>query len=130
MKNISTTSTLLGLLIGVVVTGVYFTLVQPRTLSYRHTGSDMKGDSFMKDDMGMHGTMNHMMSGLTGKTGDAFDKAFISEMIEHHKGAVEMAQAVLKNSKRQELLKLAHDIISAQTGEIKMMETWQQTWFK
>jgi uncharacterized protein (DUF305 family) len=86
----------------------------------------MMGD----DDMSMANMMQGMMAGLDGKTGDAFDKAFLSEMIMHHEGAVVMAQAVLKSSKRPEMLKLANDIISAQTGEIKMMQDWQSAWFK
>lgn len=73
--------------------------------------------------------MTGMMAGLNGKTGDDFDKAFLREMIVHHEGAVVMAQAVLKNSKRPELIKLANDIIAAQTGEIIMMKNWQQVWF-
>jgi uncharacterized protein (DUF305 family) len=73
--------------------------------------------------------MSGMMAGLNGKTGDEFDKAFLAEMIVHHQGAVVMAKAVLKNSKRPELIKLASDIISAQTGEITMMKNWQKAWF-
>jgi uncharacterized protein (DUF305 family) len=78
----------------------------------------------------MDGMMMDMMSGLSGKTGDSFDQAFLSEMIVHHQGAVEMAQSVLKNSKRPELIKLANDIISAQNKEIDMMKGWQGVWFK
>lgn len=78
----------------------------------------------------MNSAMQGMMTGLEGKIGDEFDKAFLSEMIVHHQGAVEMAQAVLKKSQRPELIKLANDIISAQTREIDMMKNWQNTWFK
>nr|MBP6908790.1 DUF305 domain-containing protein [Candidatus Paceibacterota bacterium] len=45
-------------------------------------------------------------------------------------GAVVMAQQVLKTSKRPELLKLANEIISAQTQEITQMKTWKYSWFK
>jgi uncharacterized protein (DUF305 family) len=71
-----------------------------------------------------------MMANLKGKTGDEFDKAFLSEMVVHHQGAVEMAKAVLATSKRPELIKLANDIISAQNKEIEMMQGWQKAWFK
>lgn len=81
------------------------------------------------NQMDMNSMMGGMTAGLNGKTGDEFDKAFLSEMIVHHQGAVVMAQAVLKNSKRPELIKLANDIISAQTGEITMMKNWQKSWF-
>ncbi|MBP7966832.1 DUF305 domain-containing protein [Candidatus Woesebacteria bacterium] len=84
-------------------------------------------------EMMQNGTMNDamgsMMMGLKGKTGDDFDKAFLSEMIMHHEGAVVMAEEVLKTSKRPELLKLANDIISAQTKEVKMMQDWKKGWF-
>ena len=80
-------------------------------------------------DMNMHGAMGGMMMGLEGKTGDALDKAFLEEMIVHHEGAVEMAQTLLKGTKRPELIKLGNDIITAQTGEIKMMQDWERKWF-
>jgi len=88
-------------------------------------GSMMGGNSTMDMDQ----MMDSMMAGLEGKTGDAFDKEFLSEMIVHHQGAVVMAQAVLKNSKRPELIKLANEIISAQNTEINMMKSWQNSWF-
>ena len=82
------------------------------------------------NDTSMAGMMANMTASLQGKTGDEFDKEFLSEMIVHHEGAVEMAKLVLTNSKRPELIKLANDIISAQTGEIQMMQGWQKVWFK
>ncbi len=88
------------------------------------------GEMMSNVPMDMSNMMDGMMAGLQGKTGKDFDKAFISEMIVHHKGAVVMAEAVLKNSQNPELIKLAKDIISAQTKEIGMMEGWQNTWFK
>ncbi len=81
------------------------------------------------DEVGMHGAMSGMMSGLSGKTGDDLDRAFIDEMIVHHEGAVEMAETLLKGTKRPELIKLGNDIISAQTGEIEMMKGWRKGWF-
>jgi uncharacterized protein (DUF305 family) len=81
-----------------------------------------------------HGDMSTMMhdmnASLEGKTGDVFDKEFLVQMIVHHEGAVAMAQKVLEVSKRPELIKLANNIISAQTGEIKMMNDWKVGWFK
>lgn len=97
----------------------------------RKEGMHMMNDGQMMHDssMGMDNMMDSMMSGLQDKNGNEFDKAFLSEMIMHHEGAVEMAKAVLKTSKRPELIKLANDIISAQTKEIEMMKDWQKNWF-
>lgn len=99
---------------------------------YPSSGKPMMSSGQMMGNMqmgGMGGAMSDMMSGLSGKTGDDFDRAFLSEMIVHHQGAVQMAQEVLKKSKRPELIQLAKDIISAQTREINMMNEWQKEWF-
>lgn len=89
-------------------------------------------DGKMMNNVGMD--MDSMMKGMTasleGKIGDEFDKAFLSEMVVHHEGAVAMAKQVLATSKRPELLKLANEIITAQTKEIDMMKGWESQWFK
>lgn len=78
---------------------------------------------------GMHEEMSSMMMGLDGKTGDEFDKAFLSEMIVHHEGAVEMAQAALVSARHDEIKQMANEIISAQTREIQQMKDWQKSWY-
>jgi uncharacterized protein (DUF305 family) len=93
----------------------------------------MADGTWMSNSETVGGTMEHsmdaMMSGLEGKSGDEFDKAFLEEMIVHHEGAVYMAEALLKNTTRPELQKLGKDILTAQTGEIQMMKSWLQEWF-
>ncbi|HWH16269.1 MAG TPA: DUF305 domain-containing protein [Candidatus Paceibacterota bacterium] len=79
--------------------------------------------------MGMGDAMSGMMLGLEGKTGDAFDRAFLSEMIMHHEGAVLMAEAALENAKHPEIKDMANAIISAQTTEIEQMKEWQSSWY-
>lgn len=88
-------------------------------------GSTMSGSM----SSGMQGSMNSMMMGLSGKTGDAFDKAFLSEMIMHHEGAVAMAEAALKDAKHAEIKTMAEAIISTQTAEIAQMKAWQKEWY-
>lgn len=66
--------------------------------------------------------------GLQNKTGDAFDEAFINEMIAHHQGAIDMANLATSNAKHQEIKDLAGAIITAQTQEIGEMESWQSQW--
>ncbi len=111
----------LGLLAGYLVWGI------DARGGEMHMMSD--GTMMHDEEMGMEAMMHDMMMGLEGKTGDEFDKAFLSEMIVHHEGAVDMANAVLATSKRPELVKLANDIISAQTKEISMMKSWLSDWF-
>lgn len=92
------------------------------------SNGNMMGDH-MTGGSSMQSMMDGMMANLEGKTGDEFDKAFLSEMIVHHQGAVKMAASVLKNSQRAELKELANDIISAQEKEVSMMKNWQKEWF-
>ena len=68
--------------------------------------------------------MNQMMS---GKTGDALDRAFLEGMIPHHQGAVDMAK-MMARSKHPELVKFAGDIIAGQSKEIEQMQKWMQEW--
>ncbi len=87
------------------------------------------GEMMMDDYSDMDEMMMDMNASLEGLTGDDFDKAFIDEMIVHHQGAIDMAKMVLETSKRPELIKLANDIITAQTNEIEMMSDWRAEWF-
>jgi uncharacterized protein (DUF305 family) len=77
----------------------------------------------------MQSTMNTMMQSMHGKTGDDFDKTFMQEMIIHHQGAIEMAQAALQSAKHDEIKQMANDIIAAQTKEIDQMKGWQKQWY-
>src|SRR3546814_17536974 len=55
-------------------------------------------------------------------TGEDYDRMFIANMIEHHKGAVDMAKLAQTNAKHQELKDMADDIVAAQSKEIAEME--------
>lgn len=100
-------------------------------------GNSPKNQHMMQDGTQMHGGMHSgmqsemdgMMAGLEGKTGDEFDRAFLAEMIMHHEGAVDMAEAALQNAKHEEIKQMANAIISAQTTEINQMKDWQKAWY-
>lgn len=81
-------------------------------------------------EIGMGNAMSDMMVGLAGKTGNEFDKAFLSEMIMHHQGAVQMAEAALQYAEHDEIKQMAKAIISAQTSEITQMKEWQKRWYE
>lgn len=73
-------------------------------------------------------SMSQMTETLASKKGDEFDEAFISRMIEHHEGAVEMARLSVTNAKHDEIKKLSQNIISSQMTEITEMKQWQTAW--
>ncbi len=75
-------------------------------------------------------TMSHSMPGLmtpqqmtelTGLSGAAFDKMWLQMMVEHHQGAITMANDELKNGTNPDAKKMAEAIIAAQQGEITTM---------
>ncbi|HAJ35071.1 MAG TPA: DUF305 domain-containing protein [Chloroflexi bacterium] len=58
-----------------------------------------------------------------------FDAQFIDSMIEHHLGAVAMAEEALQQSEREEIRAMATAIIAAQNGEIEQMRAWRAAWY-
>jgi len=78
----------------------------------------------------MHESMMESTKMLDDLEGVEFDRIFLYEMIEHHEGAIDMAQLVLRKSQRPELQNLANNIIVTQTNEITQMERWLNEWTK
>ena len=78
--------------------------------------------------MSMDNTNAGMVIALNGKTGDAFDRAFMEQMIMHHQAAIDMAASGKDNAQHQEVKDLTAAIITAQTKEIKQMRQWQKDW--
>lgn len=58
-----------------------------------------------------------------------FDAMFIDSMVEHHRGAIGMAEQVRVEAERPELRAMAEEIIDAQVGEIGQMESWRVEWY-
>ena len=79
-------------------------------------------------DSPMSASMQMSTEELSKKSGDEFDKAFISEMIMHHQGAIDMAKLAEKNAKHNEVKQLSKGIVSAQESEISEMKQWQMSW--
>jgi uncharacterized protein (DUF305 family) len=66
---------------------------------------------------------------LRGLSGEAFDRAFIAQMIPHHQMAVHMAQMALPGAQHQELRGLLQAISASQSAEIAQMQQWYQAWY-
>ncbi|OPF78831.1 DUF305 domain-containing protein [Streptomyces antioxidans] len=87
--------------------------------------SEMPG---MHHDAGGKGTMEGMMSEedmrkLKAAKGPAFDRAFASMMIDHHKGAIAMAKDEKKNGRNAKAKKLADDVVKNQSSEVATLRT-------
>jgi len=57
------------------------------------------------------------------------DLAFIDQMTVHHQAALDMAQELLANTDRPELLALANTILTTQAAEIAQMQAWRAAWY-
>lgn len=57
-----------------------------------------------------------------GKTGDALDKQFLSDMLAHHQGALDMATLSATRANHAEIKTLSDNIVSTQTNEIALMK--------
>jgi uncharacterized protein (DUF305 family) len=85
-------------------------------------------DGTMMKNMEGGMTMNDMVNDLKGKKGVEFDKAFLIGMIEHHEGAIDMANLAKQYAGHDEIKIMADSIISAQTTEIDQMRQWLKEW--
>ncbi|MEH3067574.1 MAG: DUF305 domain-containing protein [Aeromicrobium erythreum] len=78
-----------------------------------------------------HGGAGHSMTGmmsedqmsrLADSNGATFDRLWLEMMVEHHEGAVEMAQTEIADGQDSRAKALARAIIDAQTAEITQMK--------
>ncbi|MHB1865061.1 MAG: DUF305 domain-containing protein [Candidatus Saccharimonadales bacterium] len=76
----------------------------------------------------MQSGMDNMMAQLNGKTGDDFDKAFLTQMMMHHQEAIDMAKPAGTNASHEDVKTIASNIITAQTKEVSQMMGWQAQW--
>lgn len=58
-----------------------------------------------------------------------FDQRFLTAMIDHHQGAIHMAEMAIAQADHAEIKELSKTIIAAQTAEIEEMQGWLQAWF-
>ena len=80
--------------------------------------------SGMDHSDGMPGMMTSKdMTALEKSSGDDFDQMFLTMMIEHHEGAIEMAKTEEEEGDDQDAITLARKIQKDQAAEIRTMET-------
>lgn len=93
-------------------------------------GEDVPEASMSHDDMG-HGDASDAMPGmmdaeqlsdLQRASGAEWDRMFLTSMIEHHEGAIEMAQEEQADGENPEALALAEQIEEDQRAEVAEMQ--------
>ncbi|GGR92556.1 DUF305 domain-containing protein [Deinococcus sedimenti] len=86
--------------------------VSPALAQMDHSGHAMTG---------VAGTSGPNLIAMSGK---AFDRAYLSMMIAHHQGALDMARAAQPRLKDAKVKAWAAAVIKDQTREITQMNTW------
>lgn len=83
------------------------------------------GDAALEAFKALQAADHKMMEGMHNiqSTNDV-DRDFVTMMIPHHQGAIDMAKIELQYGKDPEIRKLAEEIIVAQEKEIAQMNTW------
>jgi len=66
-----------------------------------------------------------MHTGMAAASGATVDEAYIAKMIEHHRGAVAMAEVALRESRDPEVRRMAQVVVDTQTREIAEMRAWK-----
>lgn len=135
-KNQTIIIGLLALIVGLIL-GYFFggnTMMSDRGFfsneaMHEEMEEHMYGDELIDEDGAMIHAMDEMMLGFRGKTGEAYEEAFLRGMIVHHIGAINMAEELLEQTDRPELVKLANDIITSQSDEVEQMRSWLGEWF-
>lgn len=78
---------------------------------------------------GTHGQSSHSSPSELGSLyGDEFDAAFLASMIEHHEGAVKMAELAEDRAKHDEIKQLSRRMQTDQGSEIAHMKALQNMW--
>lgn len=66
---------------------------------------------------------------VAGNPSSVIDSHFIERMIPHHEDAITMAKLALEKSQKEEIKKLAENIIKTQVQENEKMRSWYKSWF-
>jgi uncharacterized protein (DUF305 family) len=90
-------------------------------------GADDEASDFDHGEHG-HATMHGMLSeeqmhALEEASGAEFDRLFLEGMIQHHQGAIDMADVVAVKGTDVQVTEIANDIVVGQAAEIERMRT-------
>lgn len=74
-----------------------------------------------------HDAHKRMAENIMSAEGDSVDETFVRQMIEHHRGAIDMSGILLREGSDPELKQMVQKSVSDQRKEIGELEQWLQT---
>jgi hypothetical protein len=90
-----------------------------------HAGGHAAAGAATPGDAAFAASEAAMHTGMARASGATVDEAYIAKMIEHHRGAVAMAEVALRESRDPEVRRMAQVVIDTQTREIAEMQAWK-----
>jgi uncharacterized protein (DUF305 family) len=73
--------------------------------------------------------MQRQLSSLARLGGARFEIAFMEMMIEHHMTAIKEGRQCVRKAYHEELIDLCENIVTTQSTEITLMESWLCDWY-
>ena len=104
-------------------------IAEMRRIHTRRFGGTLRPDPEGHDRLGLtaeEAGMTHspaMNAELA--SADPFDRAFVDEMVPHHRGAIRMADVVLEKTNDASIVRLARSIVATQKREIDQMNDFR-----
>lgn len=74
-----------------------------------------------------HDAHKRMAENMMSAKGDSVDETFVRQMIEHHRGALDMGQILLREGSDPELKQMVQKSAADQQDEIAELQKWLQT---
>lgn len=90
-----------------------------------HAGNHGTGNATTPGDAAFAASEAAMHTDMARASGETVDEAYIAKMIEHHRGAVAMAEVALRESRDPEVRRMAQVVVDTQTREIAEMRAWK-----
>jgi hypothetical protein len=101
-------------------------LVREENAPAKETYSSQNTTEFMKQCREM---MKQSLNNPLNSPNFAYDKQYIDTMIQHHQGAIQMAQDARQKAQHTEVRQLAENIIETEQKEIQKLKDWRQKWY-
>lgn len=112
-----------------IITAQEGEIARMKSIHRRLLGRELRPDPRAHDALGLSAEQ----AGMTHtehttemlQEADPFDRAFVDEMVPHHRGAIAMANVVLDHTRDRALRRLANGIIEMQRREIDEMQEFR-----
>ncbi|MFZ1301291.1 MAG: DUF305 domain-containing protein [Candidatus Microsaccharimonas sp.] len=119
MQKNKYTIIVIATIVAVIITGIAVYAVNRNNINDKQSSnSQSTTDDVTAEDTNKFATL----------TGEAYDEAFIADMLAHHEGALSMAEIAGAATERKEILDLSQSIMQTQAQEIIKMQALQAEW--